>query len=209
MNLFVLHSLFALKDDREPIRTLHRRTAGFYTSLELAEAAMPEERNKNERTDDPVYLYCFIVKEFPMDVMNRGSIREWLYSPDGEPLDYRLADGEFHGRSEADIRFKVGEIVDVIHSKGGKLVAEPMIVGREPFTPEVLKKYAEELAEYGQSIDPEEEYNCLQLNGKAYEYISPVYVMSLQKPLDADTENAFKDYLANARNNKIYLRRRW
>lgn len=209
MTMFIMYSLFALRDDSEPIRKLHRRTAGFYTSLELAEAAMPEERAKNERPEYPVYLYCFIVEEFPVDVQNHGNIREWLFSPDGKQLDYRLADGEFHGRSEADIRFKVGDIVDVIHSKGGKLVAEPMIVGREPFTPEVLKKYAEELAEYGQSIDPEEEYNCLPLNGKAYEYVSPVCVMPLQKPLDAETEQAFKDYLANARNNKIYLRRRW
>lgn len=208
-NVFILNSIVALRDDNHSVRKLHRRVGGYYSSLEQAVEAMPQERRSNERPTDPTFLYCFIVEEFPVDVQNHGNLREWLFSPDGKQLDYRLADGEFHGRSEAEIRFKVGDIVDVIHSKGGKMVAEPMIVGREPFTSEVLKKYAEELAEYGQTIEPEEEYNCLPLNGKAYEYVSPVCVMPLQKPLDAETEQAFKDYLANARNNKIYLRRRW
>ncbi|MBR6055118.1 MAG: hypothetical protein IKP46_07255 [Bacteroidales bacterium] len=209
MSIFILYSLFALRDDNDPARKLHRRVGGYYSTLEQAIEAMPEERRSNERPGDPIFLYCFIVEEFPVDVQNHGNLREWLFSPDGKQLDYRLADSEFHGRMDDEIRFKVGDIVDVICSKGGKLIAEPMIVGRTPFTPELLKKYADELAEYGQTPDPEEEYNCLPLNGKAYEYVSPARVMPLQRPLGAETEKAFKDYLANARNNKIYLRRRW
>ena len=204
--MFVLHSLFALKDDHEPIRKLHRRTAGFYSSLELAEAAMPEERNKNERPDDPVYLYCFIVKEFPMDVMNHGSIREWLYSPDGEPLDYRQESGTFKGRIEEEIRFKVGDIVDVIHYKGGKLVAEPMTVGRVPFTPNDIKMLE---SEQGKLIDPEEEYCCLPLKGLFYEYVSPVMVITLTQNLDEDYERELREYAEKAKEGGVRLRRRW
>ena len=209
MNIYILYSICALRDDTAVVRKLHRRTGGFFSSLEQAVAAMPKERAANERPMDPTFLYCFIVEEYPVDVTNRGNLREWLYSPEGRRLDYRLEPGQFHGRGEEEIRFKVGDIVDVMHAKGGRLIAEPMIVGREPFTPEVLKNFADELAEYGETVDPEEEYNCLPLNGKAYEYVSPVRLMPLQHPLDAETEKAFKDYLANARGNGIYLRRRW
>ena len=206
MTMFILYSLFALKEDSEPIRKLHRRTAGFYTSLELAEAAMPEERNKNERPDDPVYLYCFIVKEFPMNVMNRGNIREWLYSPDGERLDYRIEEGAFQGRSENEIRFKVGDIVDVIHYKGGKLVAEPMTVGRVPFTPKDIQMFE---SEYGKSVDPEEEYCCLPIKGLSYEYVSPVMVITLTQNLDEDYERELREYAEKAKKGGVRLRRRW
>lgn len=209
-NIFILNSIFGLRNDNQPVRKLHRRIGGYFSSLEQAVEAMPQERRFNERPTDPTFLYCFIVEEFPVDTLSSESIREWLFSPEGKQLDYRLADGEFNGRSESEIRFKVGDIVDVIHRKGGRLVAEQMIVGREPFTPEILQKHAEELAEFGQTLhNPMEEYNCLPLNGENYEYVSPVWVMPLQKPVDAETEKALKDYLANARNNKIYLRRRW
>ena len=204
--MFVLHSLFALKDDREPIRKLHRRTAGFFTSLELAEAAMPEERSKNERPDDPVYLYCFVVKEFLMNVMNRGSIREWLYSPDGERLDHRVEEGAFRGRSEEEIRFKVGDIVDVMHYRGGKLVAEPMVVGRVPFTPKDIKVFE---SEHEKPIDPEEEYCCLPLKGLSYEYVSPVMVITLTQQLNSAYEIALREYAESAKEQGIILRRRW
>ena len=167
---------------------------------------MPEERNKNERPDDPVYLYCFIVKEFPMDVMNRGSIREWLYSPDGEPLDYRLEEGAFRGRSDEEIRFKVGDIVDVVHYKGGKLVAEPMVVGRVPFTPDDIRIFE---GEHGEPIDPEEEYCCLSLKGLSYEYVSPVQVVTLTQNINTAYEIALRAYAESAKEQGIRLRRRW
>lgn len=204
--MYILYSLFALKDDSEPIRKLHRRTAGFYTSLELAEAAMPEERAKNERPEDPVYLYCFVVKEFPMNVMNRGNIREWLYSPDGERLDHRVEEGSFRGRSDEEIRFKVGDIVDVVHYKGGKLVAEPMVVGRVPFTPDDIRIFE---GEHGEPIEPEEEYCCLPLKGLSYEYVSPVMVITLTQNLDKDYESELRDYVEKAKEGGVRLRRRW
>lgn len=206
MTMFIMYSLFALRDDSEPIRKLHRRTAGFFTSLELAEAAMPEERSKNERPEYPVYLYCFIVKEFPMNVMNRGNIREWLYSPDGEPLDYRLEEGAFRGRSDEEIRFKVGDIVDVVHYKGGNLVAEPMVVGRVPFTSEDIRMFE---SEHGEHIDPEEEYCCLPLKGLSYEYVSPVQVVTLTQNINTAYEIALRAYAESAKEQGIRLRRRW
>lgn len=124
-SLFKLVVLQYLDEDEAsyPEFSICRMTKGYFASLDRAEAAMKELTG-----DDGIY--CFKIYELPMnrtvdiysaDVQN---IREHLYDRRGNLLDHTTCSamqedidteyGTFLGKPRADIRFKKGDIVEVI-----------------------------------------------------------------------------------------------
>ena len=66
-------------------------------------------------------VYVFYIRELPVDVPSPGHecISERVYGPTGEPIDCRRfstvqSSGMFEGRSPEEIRFKPGDIVEIL-----------------------------------------------------------------------------------------------
>ncbi|MBP5740763.1 MAG: hypothetical protein J6W59_03310 [Bacteroidales bacterium] len=91
------------------------------SSLDLAEAYL---RNYVSDFRNQVDVYAFYLRELPVDVPAAGyeCISERVYSPDGLLIDRRMFSsvreipGVFEGRDPEEIRFKPGDIVEVLDS---------------------------------------------------------------------------------------------
>ena len=68
----------------------------------------------------------------------------------------------FKGREDSQIRFKVGDLVEVLHPASA--TAELMIVGRVPFSPDRVMEI--ESDPDNPSRDIPDEYACLPIDGK-------------------------------------------
>lgn len=105
---------------------ISRCCKGIFSSMAKAEAALQSCVSNNE-TD----IYCFKIYELPLDCPSDfGSpdypycIREYLYGPKGEMLEHTTcsslnedigtAYGHYLGKPKSQLRFKKGDIVEVI-----------------------------------------------------------------------------------------------
>ena len=99
----------------------------FCDTFEAAEALMKEiVRTERYNMDD---VYCFYIYERVMDVLfDRSEYTKcWLFDAKGEIEDKRLfpsywSEKEFDGRSEDEIRFKWGDLVELYDGDYVKLV---------------------------------------------------------------------------------------
>jgi hypothetical protein len=127
-----------------PIFEVSSFGVGFFSSLKSAEAAL--SKYISEQTEDDVY--CFFIKEFAVDdLLYSYTESERVYSPAGELIDECLVaelEGDFYGRPPEKIRFKVGDIVEVLaygHVELG-------IVYAVPETPDEMKERIAYLIEH-------------------------------------------------------------
>lgn len=210
-------------DDRYPRIPLFNGEKGYYATLAEAEEAMRSEvaRRRGHKYSS---IYAFLVRELPFGVpYDWGTLSERLYSGEGELIDRSMcADGgdrvrkvfddlalEYNGRQPSEIRFKEGDIVEVLAIGGKRSEAELMVVGRPPFTPEGIAALDKQLEEYGQTAQPEDEYACLPLGADSFEYVPPTRILAPRRPLDDDTIMEYREYYAAARSRRIIPRRRW
>ena len=137
---------------------VYRTVVGYFSSLEKAEQTMNQQ--KHIKSKKPEYkFFGFLIEEYALDITgyDRAESRR-SYLPDGSLLDetlmsetlidenYELVD--FSGRPADKVRFKVGDLVEVLY--GDTVSLE--IVGKLPYTPErvqfmkenVRKKYNRE-----------------------------------------------------------------
>ena len=158
---------------------------GNYSSLEKVMEAM---RTNNQETWDVEKIMAYLVKEIPVD----GGLRDvdWLsvrtYDPQGNLMDACLQDynlcNQFEGRKPEAIRFKVGDIVEVLECH--KLFTA--IVAALPPTPE----------DHFPVLDAMDDcYLVLPLDSGHIDHlhVPPTHTFALQHTL----ENKGLDYLRN------------
>lgn len=129
-----VHSLIEIDIIDDPDETLSlypefrisRCCKGIFSSMAKAEAALQSCVSNNE-TD----IYCFKIYELPLDcTSDLGSldypacIREYLYGPEGGILEHTTCSslnddigteyGHYLGKPKSQLRFKKGDIVEVI-----------------------------------------------------------------------------------------------
>lgn len=105
-----------------------------FTSLKAALDCKDEFLEISSRMEDK-RLYEIIVEEYPdgSSFYHDGSIRSWLYGPDGELLDSTVNEyWGYYGMPEGSRRFKIGDIVEVMGCEELKIG----IVADMPLTPE-------------------------------------------------------------------------
>lgn len=159
-----------VENQRYPARKIKSSDLGLFTSLEKAQKAMmqyiaeeketEEERRKSYEEDGEVmkiydYIFGFIITEFEVNKLYGlyGSLSERAYKANGELSDECLLAhtpdklDEFYGRPEEEIRFKVGDIVEI----PGYGKAELNIIAACPWTTEQVKKRNEEIIAEGRS----------------------------------------------------------
>lgn len=122
--------LISTHGTRYPVRKrLYNLSLGAYTTLEKAEKAMMRVV-KNWDTDED--NYCFIITERKLnpkpDKEDVVGVRTYL--PDGSWYEENMVgqDGVFRGRPNERIRFKIGDVVEVLYGK----TVELAIVGNTP-----------------------------------------------------------------------------
>ena len=134
--------LISTHGTRYPVRKrLYNLSLGAYTTLEKAEKAMMRVV-KNWDTDED--NYCFIITERKLnpkpDKEDVVGVRTYL--PDGSWYEENMVgqDGVFRGRPNERIRFKIGDVVEVLYGK----TVELAIVGNTPpsleFTEQMRKR---------------------------------------------------------------------
>lgn len=92
----------------------------FHALVEAENEMMRISKNPKEYSDEPIF--CFIIREFPFDVMvtcDDDNLSERVYLPDGLKMDERLFPsgcilGVYYGRLLEQIRFKPTDAVKVL-----------------------------------------------------------------------------------------------
>ena len=158
---------------------------GHYSSLEKVMEAI---RENNQETWDAEEIMAYMVKEIAVDGEPRNV--DWLsvraYDPQGNLIDACLQDynlcNQFEGRNPEAIRFKIGDIVEVL--EGRRLYTA--IVAALPPTPE----------DHFPILDAIDDcYLVLPLESGPIDHlhIAPTHTFTLQHPLEKEG----MDYLRN------------
>ena len=154
----------ALETLRYPSRKVNRIGFGFYSTFDKAYdmfqklvAESKEDKEECEKEGEPDEYYAFTlgysISKIQLDVQYGRTLAFRTYTRDGELNDESIWEDEngeappFYGRPEEKIRFKMGDIVEVI---GFGHTAELSIVSSHPWTPQQIEKRNKELEqEYG------------------------------------------------------------
>lgn len=129
---------------RYPKRRMHLRRIGLFDSLENAKECMllyiQDEKARCQSWGQDYSKECLGYLIDSQQILQKKQLDFnyhplwWSYNADGDTNDHSLANvrGEFYGRPVEDIRFQVGDIVEVV----GYDETELAIVGMLPPTPE-------------------------------------------------------------------------
>lgn len=152
--VYSLHRIEVKKNQRYPKRKLDWHFIGYFSSLEEAHKAIMEivaqktgeDGNSNQETDRTL---CYKVDRVCLDMGIYEHVISWhIYTRKGESYEECFMCDEndpkkdipFYGRPEEKIRFKVGDIVEVVC---GRDCSELGIVVATPYTPERYKEFEE------------------------------------------------------------------
>lgn len=196
-NLFRL-SRYSLRSKTGEIRHPHnsviRESVGLYFTLDQAIAAM----HKIVIMEDNLFTYCFYIKEFDLNQSYPTVATERCYTKDGKLYDQYLKsenDRNFRGRNPKDIRFKEGDIVEVLQSNGVCLE----VVTRAPYTKEEyrdrrewIKQNPEKFGRYSFCLDKGDDGYCTISLGEGDTHSHPhsMSVFPVSKPISAKHRKA-------------------
>lgn len=214
------------RKNRYPRFKVYRRVIGYCDTLEAAESLMRQAISQSDDIDD---IYCFHINEHLVNVYEHGcsdGISGRLYSHDGNLIDRTWLDSscsgeqlclKFRGRPKSSIRFKAGDIVEVL--KGDEV--HLAIATHSPVDIEwcrnLRNRIAKRLSNDGcvpVEID-EREYilddcddQAAVIDGPGYEYhehIPTLNIMPLRFPLSSRLRKRYEGFLQSClRQNEQY-----
>ena len=119
MNIYQLLQVCYMHGRRYPRFEVYTEQVIIATSLEKAEEGMRKHIEKGCRLDN---IYAFYIREIPVDCPAVGAecLSERVYDASGRMLDRRLFSSIpeerelFNGRKQEDLRFRPGDIVEVL-----------------------------------------------------------------------------------------------
>ena len=220
-SIFSLRSYLVRSDapQDESIKKIIKGERGFFHSLRQAEKAIKSICRRYDSTSR-IIPYAFLVTEVPSDeLFYQIVLSERLYGPDGTLLDRTLrsegytddlekfprAVPRFPGRLDGQVRFHVGDLVEVIHPQSRTV--ERMIIGRVPFSPEMVRELEEDPETA--PVDIPDEYACLPLDGGKYDYFAPTRLLPLLPPLGESERETYRKYMEDAHSKRNVPRRTW
>ena len=170
---------------------------GHFSSLDRAVEAMRENNNETYDAED---IFAYMVKEFEVD----GELGEvmWLsfrtYDSNGNLIDQCLQNynlvNPFEGRKPEDIRFHVGDIVEVLESR----LLFPAIIESLPPTPE----------DHFPVLDAADDcYLVLPLNDRRIDHlhIAPTHTFRLTRTLEKEAIDYLNTRLAIAQKKEANM----
>lgn len=205
------------------VRTYSRAYA---TTQEEAERLMHQDilyRKKIKETDDWMQdVFCYYISEQPMNMMHfKGEyLSQRVYDAEGCLIDKSLCctgfrtyspnisnmseydrntDETFYGRSEEQIRFHKGDIVEV---RRGNEVKLAIVVGTPLTTEWICKKRQELQAKLGSEAMPydfdssDDSYTVI--DGPGYEnhdHVSAMQVFAPHYPISTDIQQKFRSFM--------------
>ena len=170
---------------------------GAYTTLEKAEKAMMRVV-KNWDTDED--NYCFIITERKLnpkpDKEDVVGVRTYL--PDGSWYEENMVgrDGVFRGRPNERIRFKIGDVVEVLYGK----TVELAIVGNTPPSLE----FAEQMRKrrLGNGVTDEffmdkfdDSYTIYDTHPGGHTHVESLFVFPTRKPVSEKLVQKLKEQM--------------
>ncbi len=190
--------LISTHGTRYPVRKrLYNLSLGAYTTLEKAEKAMMRVV-KNWDTDED--NYCFIITERKLnpkpDKEDVVGVRTYL--PDGSWYEENMVgqDGVFRGRPNERIRFKIGDVVEVLYGK----TVELAIVGNTPPSLE----FAEQMRKrrLGNGVTDEffmdkfdDSYTIYDTHPGGHTHVESQFVFPTRKPVSEKLVQKLKEQL--------------
>ena len=190
--------LISTHGTRYPVRKrLYNLSLGAYTTLEKAEKAMMRVV-KNWDTDED--NYCFIITERKLnpkpDKEDVVGVRTYL--PDGSWYEENMVgqDGVFRGRPNERIRFKIGDVVEVLYGK----TAELAIVGNTPPSLEFAEQMRQRRLEKGMTdgffMDKfDDSYTIYDTRPGGHTHVESQFVFPTRKPVSEKLVQKLKEQL--------------
>lgn len=218
--IFVLRSYLINKQENHyPCIELLKGGRGFFRSLRRAEKATLEIV-RQYASHSHLTPYAFHIAEIPWNSSFKDIvISERLYDGSGALVDrtvrsegtdedyekFTMAVSRNLGRTLDQIRFQVGDLVEVIHPR--RATSELMIVGRVPFSPERVKELENDTED--PATDIPDEYACLPIGGEQFKYYPPTRLVSPVLPLTDSVAETYRKYMAEAKEKRIVPRITW
>ncbi|MCM1139188.1 MAG: hypothetical protein NC453_11520 [Muribaculum sp.] len=192
-----------------------RHIIGYGKTLEDAEELMRKAIEQTGEVDD---FYCFHINEHLLGVYNHWSdygISWWLYGPTGKLIDHSWCDSrhyaeapftKFRGRPKSSIRFKAGDIVEVLDGDEVRLAVATQSPADIEWCWGLRNRIAERLEKDGPVTDEmiEIEYildgsddQAAVIDGPGYEYhdhIPTQNIMPLRTKLFPHQRKRYEDY---------------
>lgn len=190
--------LISTHGTRYPVRKrLYNLSLGAYTTLEKAEKAMMRVV-KNWDTDED--NYCFIITERKLnpkpDKEDMVGVRTYL--PDGSWYEENMVgrDGVFRGRPKERIRFKIGDVVEVLYGK----TVELAIVGNTPPSLEFAEQMRQRRLEKGVTdeffMDKfDDSYTIYDTHPGGHTHVESQFVFPTRKPVSEKLVQKLKEQL--------------
>ena len=190
--------LISTHGTRYPVRKrLYNLSLGAYTTLEKAEKAMMRVV-KNWDTDED--NYCFIITERKLnpkpDKEDMVGVRTYL--PDGSWYEENMVgrDGVFRGRPKERIRFKIGDVVEVLYGK----TVELAIVGNTPPSLEFAEQMRQRRLEKGMTdgffMDKfDDSYTIYDTHPGGHTHVESQFVFPTRKPVSEKLVQKLKEQL--------------
>ena len=209
-----------------PMYKVNTYSRAYAMTLEDAERLMLQDilyRKKHKETDDWMRdVFCYYIPEKPLGFMlSKGEyLSQRVYDAEGRCIDKSLCstgfgtyspnicnqpeydrhnDETFYGRSEEQIRFHKGDIVEVLR---GHEVRLAVVVGTPPTTEWISKKRKEIQDSIGAEVMPFE-FDCSDdsytvIDGPGYEYhdhVSAIQVFAPHYPVPTDIQQKFRSFM--------------
>ena len=190
--------LISTHGTRYPVRKrLYNLSLGAYTTLEKAEKAMMRVV-KNWDTDED--NYCFIITERKLnpkpDKEDMVGVRTYL--PDGSWYEENMVgqDGVFRGRPNERIRFKIGDVVEVLYGK----TVELAIVGNTPPSLEFAEQMRQRRLEKGMTdgffMDKfDDSYTIYDTRPGGHTHVESQFVFPTRKPVSEKLVQKLKEQM--------------
>ncbi|MEG1899672.1 MAG: hypothetical protein RR183_08355 [Bacteroidales bacterium] len=189
---------------RHPYNPTIRESIALYSTLDDAITAMKDM----VITEKNLFIYSFCIEEFEFKSWCPRTATERCYTKDGQLYEQYLKHedcGGFRGHNPKDIRFKEGDIVEVLHPDGVYLE----IVTSTPLTKEQVSERLErirlnpEYKKFGlrlSRLDKDDDCYCTISLGEGDTHSHPhsMEVFPVSKPISAKHRKAllakFKEY---------------
>lgn len=189
---------------------VYRNIVGYSCSLEGAEALM---HKAIESTEDVSEIYCFHIVEHFLDHQEEDEVSWRLYSNRGELIDHSWHEAcltrhssVFRGRPKSSIRFKAGDIVEVLNGNEVRLA----VATQSPIDIEWCWEYRNRCLMHlagnieGKDIESEWYYGldgsddqAAVIDGPGYEchdHISSLNIMPLRFPISKRLRERYESY---------------
>lgn len=181
--------------DDEEIESLYPKfrvdssCAYFFTSLDDAQAHLQKLVEDNKKGEYSVCYYRHVITQIPIGKNAYHSGATWLYDGDGTLVDYSIVtqegdiyDHHYFGRSNDRLRFKRGDIVEVMGHDNEVYLS--LLIGDVPDVEWCWEYYQRLIRKdrwYGYALDTSDE-TCYLIDGPGEEWHSHVSPLDIMKP---------------------------